>query len=157
MPAKVKAAQNSRNSVLFRFGFCSMPSRFSVCPKGMTQAPFRHRPRIALTHPHALKHQVLEIHHIPNFMIPGGLGFTYLEFIAILSPLLTVTSATALSPLSVRTIRPSVKCIMCRTTLPIMGIIHVWKISVFGSKRITVFGFTADSLYQTMHFASVIQ
>jgi hypothetical protein len=37
-----------------------------------------------------------------------------------------------------------------RTTPPPEGIAQDWNDSVFGSKRTSVFGVTADSLYQTM-------
>ena len=37
---------------------------------------------------------------------------------------------------------------MLRTTPPPPGMTQVWNFSVFGSKRTSVFGLTADSLYQ---------
>ena len=39
-----------------------------------------------------------------------------------------------------------------RTTPPPDGIAQVWKLSVAGSKRTSVFGRTPDSLYQTARF-----
>src|ERR1017187_7077533 len=80
----------------------------------------------------------------------------YFASIATLPLLFTVTNATTFSPLSVRTSLPSVVCIMLRTTPPPAGIAQVWNFSVLGSKRTSVFGLTADSLYQMMPFTEVI-
>src|ERR1700686_3915315 len=75
---------------------------------------------------------------------------------AIFLPSLMVTRATLFTPLSVSTSLPSVVCIMLRTTPPPEGMAQVWNFSVLGSKRTSVFGFTADSLYQMMSFTEVI-
>src|ERR1051326_7634247 len=67
------------------------------------------------------------------------------------------TSATLLRPLQAMTrLLPSVVAIMLRTTPPPEGIGQVWNFSVFGSNRTSVFGVTADSLYQMMSFKATI-
>ena len=45
---------------------------------------------------------------------------------------------------------------MLRTTPPPDGITQVWNFSVFGLKRTSVFGLTADSLYQISSFSAVM-
>ena len=66
------------------------------------------------------------------------------------------TSPTLLTPLSAMAILPSRVGMMLRTTPPPPGMIHVWKVSVFGSKRTIVFGRTADSLYQMTSCSAVM-
>src|SRR4030095_7247642 len=73
-----------------------------------------------------------------------------------LPPFLTSTHATRSRPLQAKTRLPSFVGIMLRTTPPPDGMIHVWNFSVFGSKRTSVFGLTADSLYHTMSFTAVM-
>ena len=51
---------------------------------------------------------------------------------------------------------PSAVGIMLRTTPPPEGITQVWNFSVFGLKRTSVFGLTADSLYQISSFSAVM-
>jgi len=69
---------------------------------------------------------------------------------------MTRTSATRFRPLQANTRLPSAVAIMLRTIPPPEGIAHVWNFSVAGSKRTTVFGLTADSLYQMMPFTATI-
>ena len=61
-----------------------------------------------------------------------------------------------LRALSAITMLPSRVVIMLRTTPPPAGIAQVWNFSVLGSKRASVFGFTADSLYQMAPLRNVI-
>src|SRR5437016_4577770 len=73
-----------------------------------------------------------------------------------LTLLLSWTKATRFRPLQAITRLPSGVAIMLRTTPPPDGITQVWNFSVLGSKRTSVFGLTADSLYHTMSFRVVI-
>src|SRR5215470_17769322 len=66
------------------------------------------------------------------------------------------TSPTMLRALSAITIFPSRVVIIFRTTPPPAGIAQLWNFSVFGSKRTSVFGLTADSLYQIAPLRNVI-
>src|SRR5206468_3158539 len=73
-----------------------------------------------------------------------------------LRPSLISTSATRFTPLQAIARLPSRVTDTLRTTPPPEGIAHVWNFSVFGSKRTTVFGFTADSLYQMTSWIDVM-
>src|ERR1044071_7381904 len=67
-----------------------------------------------------------------------------------------VTRPTMFNALSAITMLPSRVVIMFRTTPPPAGIAQLWNFSVLGSKRTSVFGFTADSLYQMTPLRNVM-
>ena len=64
-------------------------------------------------------------------------------------PPLISTSPTLLTRLLAMTGSPLRSTSMLRTMSPPSGMAQVWNFSVLGSKRTIVFGFAADSLYQT--------